>query len=376
MLTGHRGLAAVFEPRRVALVGASDRPGSVGRLLWDNLATFPGEVVPVSQSSQVGGQAAYPSLGDVPGPVDLAVIATPAATVPGIVRAAAGKGVAAAVVLSAGFAEVGDEGAKLQAEAVTAARAGGVRLVGPNCFGVQNSRLPLNASIAAGLPRGGGGVTVVTQSGSYGMAVHALGQDEGLRVAKVLAAGNKADISDAELLSYLRDDPDTTVICLLLESITQAREFFTEACLTTPHKPVIAVLGGRTSAGQRAALSHTAALATDDAARDAALRQAGVVRVRTGLQALDAARALSGQPVPRGPAGRGGHQLRWHRSGADRPAGRPGPAAPRAQPAAAGPAAGNHAQLRQRAEPGGHDPGLAPVHHGVPGRHRDAGPVR
>jgi acyl-CoA synthetase (NDP forming) len=300
MLTGHRGLAAVFEPRRVALVGASDRPGSVGRLLWDNLATFPGEVVPVSQSSRVGGQAAYPSLGDVPGPVDLAVIATPAATVPGIVRAAAAKGVAAAVVLSAGFAEVGDEGAKLQAEAVTAARAGGVRLVGPNCFGVQNSRLPLNASIAAGLPRGGGGVTVVTQSGSYGMAVHALGQDEGLRVAKVLAAGNKAEISDAELLSYLRDDPDTTVICLLLESITQAREFFTEACLTTLDKPVIAVLGGRTSAGQRAALSHTAALATGDAARDAALRQAGVVRVRTGLQALDAARALSGQPVPRG----------------------------------------------------------------------------
>ena len=300
MLTGHRGLAAVFEPRRVALVGASDRPGSVGRLLWDNLATFPGEVVPVSQSSQVGGQAAYPSLSDVPGPVDLAVVATPAATVPGIVRAAAGKAVAAAVVLSAGFAEAGDEGAKLQAEAVAAARAGGVRLVGPNCFGVQNSRLPLNASIAAGLPRGGGGVAVVTQSGSYGMAVHALGQDEGLRVAKVLAAGNKADISDAELLSYLRDDPDTTVICLLLESITQAREFFTEACLTTPHKPVIAVLGGRTSAGQRAALSHTAALATDDAARDAALRQAGVVRVRTGLQALDAARALSSQPLPRG----------------------------------------------------------------------------
>lgn len=301
MLNGQHGLAAVFEPRRVALVGASERPGSLGRLLWDNLATFPGEVVPVSQSAQVGGHDAYPSLDDVPGPVDLAVVATPAATVPGIVRAAASKGVAAAVVLSAGFAETGDEGAKLQAEAVAAARAGGVRLVGPNCFGVQNSRLPLNASIAVGLPRGGGGVAVVTQSGSYGMAVHALGQDEGLRVAKVLAAGNKADISDAELLAYLRDDPDTTVICLLLESITQAREFFAEACLTTPHKPVIAVVGGRTSAGQRAAVSHTAALATDDAARDAALRQAGVVRMRTGLQALDAARALSGQPVPRGP---------------------------------------------------------------------------
>jgi len=298
---GRRGLAAVFEPRRVALVGASDRPGSVGRLLWDNLAAFPGEVVPVSQSARVGGRPAYPGLRDVPGPVDLAVIATPAATVPGIVRAAAAKGVAAVIVLSAGFAEAGEAGAGLQADVVAAARAGGVRLVGPNCFGVQNAGLPLNASIAAGLPRGGGGVALVTQSGSYGMAVHALGQDEGLRVAKVFAAGNKADISDAELLAYLRDDPGTSVICLLLESITDARRFFTEARLATPRKPVIAVVGGRSGAGQRAAMSHTAALASDDAVRDAALRQAGVVRVRTGLQMLDAARALSSQPVPRGP---------------------------------------------------------------------------
>ena len=299
---GHgSGLAAVFEPRRVALVGASDRPGSVGRLLWDNLAGFPGEVLPVCPAATVAGQVAYGDLRDVPGEVDLAVIATPAATVPGIISAAADKGVRAAVVLSAGFAETGDEGAKLQADALAAARAGGVRLVGPNCFGVQNADLPLNASIAAGTPRGGGGVTIVTQSGSYGMAVHALGQDEGLRVAKVFAAGNKADITDAELLGYLRQDPDTRVICLLLESITDARRFFTEARQTTPHKPVIAVVGGRTGAGQRAAVSHTAALGADDAIRDAALRQAGVVRVRTGLQALDAARALASQPVPRGP---------------------------------------------------------------------------
>jgi acyl-CoA synthetase (NDP forming) len=301
MLNGPDGLEAVFAPRRIALVGASERPGSVGRLLWDNLAGFPGEVLPVGPAARVCGQVAYPDLRDVPGAVDLAVIATPAATVPGIIRSAAVKGVAAVVVLSAGFAETGEDGAKLQDEAVAAARAGGVRLVGPNCFGVQNADLPLNASIAAGTPRGGGGVTIVTQSGSYGMAVHALGQDEGLRVAKVFAAGNKADITDAELLAYLRQDPDTSVICLLLESITDARRFFAEACLTTSRKPVIAVVGGRTSAGQRAAMSHTAALASDDAVRDAALRQAGVVRVRTGLQVLDAARALSSQPVPRGP---------------------------------------------------------------------------
>jgi acetyltransferase len=294
------GLAAVFEPRRIALVGASDRPGSVGRLLWDNLADFPGEVLPVSQTATVGGQPAYPDLRQVPGQVDLAIIVTPAATVPDIIRSAARQQVRAVVVLSAGFAETGPAGANLQHEAVAAARAGGVRLVGPNCFGVQNADLPMNASIAAGSPRGGGGVSIVTQSGSYGMAVHVLGQDEGLRVAKVFAAGNKADITDAELLGYLRQDPETRVICLLLESITDARRFFTEACLTTPVKPVIAAVGGRTGAGQRAAVSHTAALAADDAVRDAALRQAGVVRVRTGLQVLDAARALSGQPMPRG----------------------------------------------------------------------------
>jgi len=126
--SGHgSGLAAVFEPRRVALVGASDRPGSVGRLLWDNLADFPGEVLPVCPAATVGGRPAYADLRDVPGEVDLAVIATPAATVPGIIGAAADKGVRAAVVLSAGFAETGDEGARLQADAVAAARAGGVR---------------------------------------------------------------------------------------------------------------------------------------------------------------------------------------------------------------------------------------------------------
>ena len=207
VLTDGAGLGAVFEPRRVALVGASDRPGTVGRLLWDNLADFPGDVVPVCQAGSVAARPPTPACGRFPGQVDLAVIVTPAATVPDIIRAAADQGVSAVVVLSAGFAETGPDGARLQAEAVAAARAGHVRLVGPNCFGVQNADLPLNASIAAGTPRGGGGVSIVTQSGSYGMAVHALAAEEALRVAKVYAAGNKADITDAELLAYLRRGP-------------------------------------------------------------------------------------------------------------------------------------------------------------------------
>ncbi|MGI8691593.1 MAG: acetate--CoA ligase family protein [Geodermatophilaceae bacterium] len=303
MLTG---LNAVFNPRRIALVGASDRPGTMGRLLWDNLKDFPGEVVPISRSANIDGTTAYADLADAPGQIDLVVVGVPAERVLDTIRSAAAKRVRAAVVLSAGFAEIGADGGRLQDEVVAAARAGGVRLVGPNCFGVQNCDLPLNASIAPGAPKGDdrGGISLVTQSGSYGMAVHALGLDEAMPFAKVYAAGNKSEISDAETLAYLRQDPATRVICLLLESITDPREFFAEACRTTAVKPVIAAVTGRSAAGKRAAVSHTAALASDTAIRDAALAQAGVVRASSGLAMLDAAKLLSAQPLP--PGGRVG----------------------------------------------------------------------
>lgn len=296
------GLDAVFNPRRVALVGASDRPGTMGRLLWDNLRDFPGEVVPVSRSAGIDGTQAYADLADVPGDIDLAVVGVPAERAVDAIRSAAAKQVPTAVVLTAGFAEIGAEGARLQDELVAAARAGGVRLVGPNCFGVQNCDLPLNASIAPGSPRSDdrGGISLVTQSGSYGMAVHALGLDEAMPFAKVYAAGNKAEISDAETLAYLREDPATRVICLLMESITEPREFFAEACRTTAVKPVIAAVTGRSAAGARAAVSHTAALASDTAISDAALDQAGVVRASSGLAMLDAAKLLAAQPTPAG----------------------------------------------------------------------------
>lgn len=295
-------LDAVFNPRRIALVGASDRSGTIGRAVWDNLASFPGEVVPVSRSASIDGTPAHIDLDDVPGDLDLVVVALPAERVLDAIMAAAAKGVRAAVVLSAGFAETGPTGARLQEEVVAVARAGGVRLVGPNCFGVQNCDLPLNASISPGIPPGNehGGISLVTQSGSYGMAVHALGVDEGMPFAKVFAAGNKAEISDAETLAYLREDPATRVICLLAESITEPGEFFTEACATTTVKPVIAAVTGASAAGKRAALSHTAALASDTDIRNAALDQAGVVRVASGLAMLDAAKLLVAQPFPAG----------------------------------------------------------------------------
>lgn len=295
------GLDALFTPSRVALVGASEQPGKTGELIWRGLADFPGEVVPVSRSaSTVGGRRAYPSLAEVPGEIDLAVIVVPAAAVPQVIRDAAAKGVPAAVVISGGFAEVGAEGEQLQDEMMAAARAGGVRIAGPNCFGVQNCDLPLNASIAAGTPAGGGGLSLVTQSGAYGMAMHSLGLDEGLRFAKVYAAGNQADVSTAELLDYLGADPASHTLCFFLESLSQGRAFFDSAARVTPHAPVIVAKTGRSVAGARAAASHTASLAGSERIWRAAFEQAGVILARSGLEMMDVARALDAQPPPVG----------------------------------------------------------------------------
>ncbi len=296
------GLEAVFTPRRIALVGASDRPGTMGELFWRNLAGFPGDVVPVTPSRcSVGGVRTYSTLASVDGEVDLAVVVVRAAEVPGVIRDAGAKGVAAALVISGGFAETGTDGAALQTEVVAAARAGGVRIVGPNCFGVQNCDLPLNASMATGLPPGGGGITLATQSGSYGMAIHTLAVDERTRFAKVYAVGNKADIGDAELLRYLATDPASRTLCFFLESLPDGREFCDAAeAARAAGKPVIVARTGRSPAGIRAAQSHTAALAGHERIWRAAFEQAGVLVAGSGLEMLDAARALDSQPPPDG----------------------------------------------------------------------------
>ena len=295
-------LTALFEPRRVAVVGASDQPGKTGELIWRNLSGFPGEIVPVTPSAAtVAGCKAYPTLAAVPGNIDLAVVVVPAAAVVDVVRDAGAKGVPVAVIISGGFAEVGPDGAQLQEQVLAAARAGGVRIVGPNCFGVQNCDLPLNASLAAGTPAGGGGISLVTQSGAYGMAIHSLGVDEQIRFAKVYAAGNQADLSAAELLDYLGADPATRTLCFFLESLPDGRAFFESASLVTARSPVIVAKTGRSAAGARAVQSHTAGLAGSERIWRAAFDQAGVILARSGLEMMDVARALDTQPPPSGP---------------------------------------------------------------------------
>ena len=285
-----RLLNALFSPRRVALVGASDRKGTLGNILATNLASFPGEVVPVGSGA---------SLRDVEGEIDLAVVAVPAHAVPAVAADAAAKGVAAMVVLSGGFAEVGEDGAMLQAELV--ANAGATRVIGPNCFGIQNCDLPLNASMAVGLPQGGGGICLVSQSGAYGMAIYTLAADERVKFAKILAPGNTCDVTIAELLGELADDPAAATLCFLLESLADGRAFVERARSVTPNRPLVVVKTGKSEAGARAASSHTAALAADTAIWRGVFRQAGIVEVASGQELLDAARALDGHPLPAGP---------------------------------------------------------------------------
>lgn len=295
-------LEALFAPRRVAVVGASEREGSLGAIMLANLARFRGEVIPVTRSARrIGGRRAYPSLSAIPGQVDLAVVAVPAAGVPGVLEDAGVARVPTALVLSGGFAEAGPAGAALQEQTLAAARAAGVRIVGPNCFGVQNPATGLNASMATGSPPAGGDIALVTQSGAYGMAITTLGAEQDLRFSKVYSSGNKADLRDAEVLAYLGADPESGVLCCFLESLEDGQAFCEQARQISPRKPIVAAKTGRTVAGARAAASHTAAIASTSQVWRAAPEQAGVVVVGSGLEMVDVAKALDWQPVPAGP---------------------------------------------------------------------------
>ncbi len=295
---------ALFNPRRVAVVGASASPSKAGALILRNLSSaeagFRGEVIAIHPTaSKLLGCPAYPSVSAVPEPVDLALIVTPPATVPGVVADCGAARVPVAAVISGGFAETGARGAELQREVARIAAATGVRILGPNCFGVINTASGLNCSLSIGLP-GRGGVSLVTQSGAYGMAAFSRSIDEGLGFAKIAALGNKIDLGEAELLAFLGQDPETKVVAMLIESVSDGRRFFEAAAAVAERKPLVALKTARHPGAQRAAASHTAALCSDEAVASAALRQAGAHVVGDGKTLLDVASALDRQPPLRG----------------------------------------------------------------------------
>jgi acetyl coenzyme A synthetase (ADP forming)-like protein len=297
-------LRYVFRPASVAVVGASRNPRSIGYRLLEALMVnrFQGPVYPVNpQAAVVGSMRAHPSVRALPEPIDLAVIAVPRDAVLPVVDDCAERGVKALVVITAGFAEVSAEGRELQERLVEKVRGYGMRMVGPNCLGLLNTdpKVRLNASFSPVFPPAGR-IAMSSQSGALGLAILALARRLELGLSTFVSVGNKADVSGNDLLQYWEEDAQTDVILLYLESFGNPRRFARIARRVSRRKPIVAVKSGRTGAGRRAAGSHTAALAADDAAVEALFRQTGVLRADTLAEMFDLAATLGSQPLPQG----------------------------------------------------------------------------
>lgn len=298
-------IRAMVRPTSVAVIGASRDPGSIGGRLLHNLLDppFAGVVHAVNPKSPVvQGLAAYPSVVDVPGDVDVAFIAVPAPYVIAVARECGEKRVRGLVVISSGFAETGAEGRALQNELLEVCRASGMRLIGPNCMGVVNTdpSVQLNGTFATTWPPTGR-VGFLSQSGALGIAVMGQAAELGLGLSTFVSVGNKADISGNDLLSYWDDDPQTDVVLMYLESFGNPRRFGKLARRIGKRKPIVAVKSGRSVAGSRAATSHTGALlAASDSTVDALFRQSGVIRTDTLEELFHVATLLANQPVPAG----------------------------------------------------------------------------
>lgn len=297
-------LLPLFFPRSVAVIGASNNPDSIGGKLFHNLLSsgYTGPLYPVNTTSKVVHSVrAYPTVLDVPDTVDLAYIVVPQRFVLEVAQQCADKDVRGVVVISAGFSEVGEEGAKAEKELLEIVRESGMRMVGPNCMGLLNtaSSVSLNGTFAPVFPPAGN-VAMSSQSGALGIAILDYATRNNIGISQFVSVGNKADVSGNDLLLAWEDDPATDVITLYVESFGNPRRFSRLARRIGRKKPIIAVKSGRTSAGSRAASSHTGALASSDVAVRALFRQAGVIRVDTIEELFGAANLLANQPVPGG----------------------------------------------------------------------------
>lgn len=296
-------LDAIFSPRTVALIGATEAPGSVGRTLLENLqrGSFKGAIYPVNpKHGQILGVKAFPTVGEVPERIDLAVIATPAATVPGVLAECVQAGVTGAVIISAGFRECGAAGAALEEEIRTAARRGKIRLIGPNCLGVMLPHRGLNATFAATMAHPGS-VAFLSQSGALCTAILDWSLRENVGFSAFASVGSMLDVDWGDLIYYFGDDPQTRSIVIYMESIGDARSFLSAAREVALTKPIIVIKVGRTEGAAKAAASHTGSLTGSDAVLDAAFRRVGVLRVNTIDELFDMSEVLAKQPRPKGP---------------------------------------------------------------------------
>ena len=298
----HHPLDAIFRPRSVAVIGATARPGSVGRTILSNLISSPfgGTVYPVSlKRPAVLGIKAYPNLAAIGDPVDLAVIVTPAPTVPDVVRECVAYGVRGAIIISAGFKETGPEGAALEQEVLTEARRGNMRIVGPNCLGAMSPITGLNATFAStiALP---GNVGFISQSGALCTSILDWSLREHVGFSAFVSIGSMLDVGWGDLIYYLGDDPNTKSIVIYMETIGDARSFMSAAREVALTKPIIVIKPGRTQAAAAAAASHTGSLTGSDEVLESAFRRCGVLRVNDISDLFAMSEVLAKQPLPRG----------------------------------------------------------------------------
>ena len=295
-------LDAFFRPASVAVVGATEKAGSVGRTLFWNLISSPfgGTVFPINpKRSSVLGVKAFPSLTAVPDPIDLVVVCTPAPSVPAVVDECAELGIHNVIVISAGFKETGPDGVELERRILERARAAGIRVVGPNCLGVMSPISGLNATFAAGIARPGS-VGFVSQSGALLTAVLDWSVSENVGFSAVVSLGSMLDVGWGDVITYLGNDPNTTSIVIYMETIGDARAFLSAAREVALTKPIIVIKPGRTEQAAKAAASHTGSLTGSDEVLAAAFRRVGVLRVDEIADLFYAAEVLAKQPRPRG----------------------------------------------------------------------------
>ena len=297
------GLEKLFVPDSVAVIGATERPGTVGRTVLSNLleSRFRSKVYAVNPShSEVLGLKAYKTISHVPGQVDLAVVVTPALTVAHVIGECVDAGVKAAVVISAGFRERGPEGAALEQQVQEQLRRGTMRLIGPNCLGIMNPAIGLNATFAKNTPKAGN-VAFLSQSGALLTAILDWSQREEVGFSAIVSTGSMLDVGWGDLIDYFGKDPHTHSILVYMESVGDARSFLSAAREVSLSKPIIVIKAGRSDAASRAAASHTGALTGSDEVLDAAFRRCGVLRVYNIADLFYMAETLSKQPLPRGP---------------------------------------------------------------------------
>ncbi len=295
---GQDVLDKFFNPKSIAVIGASDNPSKLGYDVFRNLKEFNGRVYPVNiKRDYVQGVKAYRSVKEIPDDVDLAVIVVPREFVKDVMRECGEKGVKAAVVITAGFSEVGEEGERLEREFMEVARRYGIRVIGPNCVGIMNTWRNLNATFIAKANKGY--VAFISQSGALGGAIIYKTIKERVGFSKFISVGNMADVDFADLMEYLAKDPETKAIALYVEGVKRGRKFLEVARRVSRVKPVIALKGGRSASGSKAVASHTGSLAGNYMVYEAAFKQSGIIIAETIDELLSMARAFN-QPVPSG----------------------------------------------------------------------------